>query len=80
MKSFALPLLLCLLLLAGCAAPVAQVEAPGPSLHDTGPSTAPSGQAQAIRLPASIDPIGFTRDPDVLQMDIADLAAWKISI
>ena len=75
MKSSALSLLLCLLLLTGCAAPAAQVEAPGPSIHDASPSTAPPEQAQAIRLPASIDPIGFTRDPDVLQMDIADLAA-----
>ncbi|MFR5931974.1 MAG: hypothetical protein ACLUGG_03155, partial [Oscillospiraceae bacterium] len=76
MKSFALPLLLCLLLLVGCAAPAERVDAAStPSLHDASPSTAPPEQAQAIRLPASIDPIGFTRDPDVLQMDIADLAA-----
>ena len=75
MKSSALSLLLCLLLLPGCAAPVERAEAPGPSLHDASPSTAPPEQAQAIRLPASIDPVGFTRDPDVLQMDIADLAA-----
>ena len=70
-----LSLLLCLLLLPGCAAPVERAEAPGPSLHDASPSTAPPEQAQAIRLLASIDPVGFTRDPDVLQMDIADLAA-----
>lgn len=64
MKSFALPLLLCLLLLGGCAAPAAQVQAaPGPAASPTAtPSPAPTA-TPAFAVPECLDPLGVTKDP-----------------
>ena len=66
MKSSALSLLLCLLLLGGCSVPATQVQAaPGPAASPTAtPSPAPTA-TPAFAVPECLDPLGVTKDPEL---------------
>ena len=64
MKSSALSLLLCLLLLGGCSVPATQVQAaPTPAASPIAtPSPAPTA-TPAFAVPECLDPLGVTKDP-----------------
>ena len=66
MKSSALSLLLCLLLLGGCSVPATQVQAaPTPAASPTAtPSPAPTA-TPAFAVPECLDPLGVTKDPEL---------------